>query len=144
MPHHLESMRDEVERHAKASFFSLHNLAADRWRPSVTVGAQVCTPLCSSILLCFLQRPSWFLLMHVACLEIMQVGGLCSREHQGNSVVHFMVLHVTSACGQSSKIGRTGSLASLEVFSPTVGSGRHDSPGGQAQRLTLSQLPSVA
>jgi hypothetical protein len=30
MPHHLESMRDEVERSPKASFFSLHNLAADR------------------------------------------------------------------------------------------------------------------
>ena len=30
MPRHIESMRDEVERHAKASFFMLHNLAADR------------------------------------------------------------------------------------------------------------------
>ena len=30
MPRHIESMRDEVQRHAKASFFMLHNLAADR------------------------------------------------------------------------------------------------------------------
>ena len=47
MPRHLESMRDEVERHARASFFSLHNLAADRWCQSMPGMALSCACVCT-------------------------------------------------------------------------------------------------
>lgn len=30
MPQHMASMREEIERKDKSSFFSLHNLAGDR------------------------------------------------------------------------------------------------------------------
>ena len=33
MPDHMESMRKEVAAHDRASFFKLHNLAGDRYKP---------------------------------------------------------------------------------------------------------------